>query len=566
MTTTLTTTSTFQLFQNELSPPRSRKRSRKEGAKWTRSGCLTCKKRRKRCDEAKPTCHACTRLGLSCGGYGSMWATPLNPSAQVFQQDASPKRRRISLSPSTSIYSHESPDDFSSPASASSFYLPSSPSSALSFYLPPSPSSLSGCDAVEILSPTFPSDHFLDFDNSPILEPKILSDVTVTLPSPVRHISHLSNIETHYLQYHMELGSKLLANLENDENPLRSLIIPRALSSPLLMKALCALSAMHFANRSQDNLCAQNTAADYYIQTLSGLRSVLFDGPNGTPPDESIIAVGLLIKYEIVRGSVQQWAVHLDALEKLLISRGGFDSFDRDTAEFLWGLFMYAQNIAKITNRKRISNRIPGAEKMTITRLDIYVGYTEEIIKICSQIADLPSVIHDPMDFGAEIHTIDTTLRDWSHTNSHYIIPKGISEDTLDRLRMVAECFRDAAYIYLHSTLERACQGTSPSLWAPFVSVTKSEASRRCLERIESFPLDEHCEYSALTFPLFMIGCETENSLARESIFQSLTKLEINFGIGNVKRAKELLSLLWAGEKRHWMDVLEQLRWNLIVA
>ncbi|KAJ5552051.1 hypothetical protein N7535_000002 [Penicillium sp. DV-2018c] len=32
-------------------------------------GCVTCKQRRVRCDEAKPECQACHRLKLHCGGY-----------------------------------------------------------------------------------------------------------------------------------------------------------------------------------------------------------------------------------------------------------------------------------------------------------------------------------------------------------------------------------------------------------------------------------------------------------------------------------------------------------------
>ncbi|KAH8807256.1 hypothetical protein F5884DRAFT_833042 [Xylogone sp. PMI_703] len=35
-----------------------------------RSGCITCRKRRIKCDEAKPSCNKCTSTGRSCGGYG----------------------------------------------------------------------------------------------------------------------------------------------------------------------------------------------------------------------------------------------------------------------------------------------------------------------------------------------------------------------------------------------------------------------------------------------------------------------------------------------------------------
>ena len=53
----------------------------------------------------------------------------------------------------------------------------------------------------------------------------------------------------------------------------------------------------------------------------------------------------------------------------------------------------------------------------------------------------------------------------------------------------------------------------------------------------------------------------------------SLGRLEENFGIGNVKRAKELLGVLWdnqengnGGKDMHWLDVLEGMQWDLILA
>ncbi|OKL55446.1 hypothetical protein UA08_09263 [Talaromyces atroroseus] len=38
--------------------------------KRSRTGCLTCRSRGYKCDEARPTCNECRRLGLSCEGYG----------------------------------------------------------------------------------------------------------------------------------------------------------------------------------------------------------------------------------------------------------------------------------------------------------------------------------------------------------------------------------------------------------------------------------------------------------------------------------------------------------------
>ncbi|WWC87000.1 uncharacterized protein L201_001882 [Kwoniella dendrophila CBS 6074] len=36
-----------------------------------KTGCITCRLRKKRCDEAKPICETCSRLGIECMGYGA---------------------------------------------------------------------------------------------------------------------------------------------------------------------------------------------------------------------------------------------------------------------------------------------------------------------------------------------------------------------------------------------------------------------------------------------------------------------------------------------------------------
>ncbi|RAK87882.1 C6 transcription factor [Aspergillus costaricaensis CBS 115574] len=551
----------------------TRRRCRREGAKWTRSGCLTCKRRRKRCDEAKPCCHSCARLGLKCEGYGSMWAEPLDPSANVFSQFRAPKRRRVSTTSASTTCSRVPEEE-----------LWLSPSSPVSSNLSTAPTTPAESDNNSLYSWNNEDNEYGD---KQVTIPDIDSCYTFTVASPMpsRYFSHLSHHDTHYLQYHTELGSKLLANLESIDNPLRSFLIPRALSSPLLMKALCAVSATHFANRSRDKEEAQTAATDYYVQTLSGLQSTIAKYSARTLPDEAILAVAMLCKYEIVRGSVQQWTAHLNALQELIVARGGVNALKDDMREFLSGFYIYAYNMARISNRKHINYDLD-IGNVKISKLDIYIGYAEDLIKICARIADLPTLSLDPVALDLEVHLIDTSLRDWAPTNTEYILPRGITESNLIRLRMVANCFRDAAYIYLHSTLERLNQRTaaplSPQFAAPLqltlhtpfkpvpspsISLPRSTALHQLLSRIREFPLDEHCEFSALTFPLFIAGCESKHPSDQELIIHSLDKLEANFGIGNVRRAKEMLSILWAGEGDvHWLDMLERLQWDLILA
>lgn len=104
------------------------------------------------------------------------------------------------------------------------------------------------------------------------------------------------------------------------------------------MRAVCAVSALHLANRSQ-GFSAQTASATFYGRTLSGIRSVLAESSPEALSDDAMLAVGLLCKYEIVRGSVKQWVVHLNALQRLITTRGGLHSMDPDAAHFLRGLY-----------------------------------------------------------------------------------------------------------------------------------------------------------------------------------------------------------------------------------
>ncbi|KAJ5082108.1 hypothetical protein N7532_011151 [Penicillium argentinense] len=597
--TTYADTGWIQPVDVSGSIPAKKRRNRQSGTAWTRSGCITCKRRRKGCDKAKPSCNNCVKQGRTCEGYGDLWVQPLGPSALVFKQpqpDGS-KRRRLSIATPTQLLSPAP-----SPGSESRFQVQPSPS-----VVSPSLSALSS-----------PRRQIIDLEDEDSIRdqgvdsPKPAStftqlDILADIPPSHSFISHLGDSETHYLQYHVEHGSRLLANLESADNPLRSLLIPRAIASPILMKAVCAVSALHLANRSA-GASAQTAAATFYGRTLSGIRAAIADSSTDTLSDDDMLAVGLLCKYEVVRGSVKQWVVHLNALQRLIASRGGLAAMDPDAAGFLRGLYVYAYNMARISNRKRItsSENFSTDTHLGPPRLDIYIGYTEDILTLCARIAELPSLQDDSVSLRLAIASMYVTLNynnetstnkqsfpprndsllTWSHTNTNYIIPQGLTSATLNRLQLVAECFRDAAFIYLHSILERmAMQPTptkdtfDPDEWTSLISIPKSTAVDRCLLRIESFHLDDHCEYSALTFPLFISGCESHDFEHRDLVVESLSKLQSNFGIGNTKRAKDVLKLLWARrdaynedpfttgvEKVHWFDVLEELQWDLTLA
>lgn len=68
-----------------LQPVKTRKRA---CTSKVRTGCITCKERRVKCDEVKPTCLRCTRAGQTCKGYRS-------PLSEARPPKAGPVKRRL---------------------------------------------------------------------------------------------------------------------------------------------------------------------------------------------------------------------------------------------------------------------------------------------------------------------------------------------------------------------------------------------------------------------------------------------------------------------------------------
>ncbi|KAM0521052.1 hypothetical protein ACHAP9_006878 [Verticillium nonalfalfae] len=61
------------------------KRNGRKGSRKVRTGCITCKIRRVKCDEVKPACERCTKTGRGCDGYAIT-----TPSVTRAQSQSSP--------------------------------------------------------------------------------------------------------------------------------------------------------------------------------------------------------------------------------------------------------------------------------------------------------------------------------------------------------------------------------------------------------------------------------------------------------------------------------------------
>lgn len=66
------------------------------GCKKTHTGCRTCKQRRIKCDERRPSCIRCASIGRTCGGYEIWISIPSQSQQRALQPRLSPSQTKCS--------------------------------------------------------------------------------------------------------------------------------------------------------------------------------------------------------------------------------------------------------------------------------------------------------------------------------------------------------------------------------------------------------------------------------------------------------------------------------------
>jgi hypothetical protein len=119
-----TTASDTLSLQASSAPPSALKRHKRYAPK-VRTGCLTCKKRRVKCDETKPKCLKCLNSDYQCDGYSvpKAWifeGSPKDQSPKDEEGASSGEEKALTLSPTPPPSSHSfTPDE----ARSIQFYL-----------------------------------------------------------------------------------------------------------------------------------------------------------------------------------------------------------------------------------------------------------------------------------------------------------------------------------------------------------------------------------------------------------------------------------------------------------
>ena len=281
----------------------------------SRTGCFTCRHRKKKCDESKPICRGCERNGLHC-----RWPVDISPTVT---DSAHPGATRSSTT-SACLDTH-------SLKVSKTFVTPSDSQSAqheTHANLQPRLDVISeienrripgnGNDAVPATEPDDesnahePAGRHADLDcpvPSAVTETD-LSTQTILLQCPSISILGSSALTVgpgffHELPHHrlesldllgfyLSRTANSMGNGSTDINPFVATLVPLAFASPLVLQLILAQSAAH-RHASQDDQSANEAAHRHYHQSLSQFREEVALYIAGKEDYLLVLAVGSLI-------------------------------------------------------------------------------------------------------------------------------------------------------------------------------------------------------------------------------------------------------------------------------
>ncbi|KAB5566306.1 fungal-specific transcription factor domain-containing protein [Coniochaeta sp. 2T2.1] len=515
---------------------------------WTRTGCYTCKRRHKKCDGQKPRCLACTRLNLDCVQSDVFCAVPAGRA---------PSRRKRAI-PQAAPFKSSPPVD--RPGSRG-----------------PTPLHDQAGEGEE--------------------ERLTLSRLPSTYRPKGFHFD-ISQPECWLFQYYVERLSGLLVNAIGHENPLQSLIVPRVLSSPLLLRTVCAVSALHRSSYAQDGgTMFQTEATGYYVRALSDLREhvPLLHGKDNSGLLQTVLLSSIfLCKYEIIKDGVTNWRRHLKGIESFCQLLGGDGSAAPmpDVMEFAQSFITYHKGIASLTEQGA-SVMHPDetardashdafvdtpSQNSVLQPVDPYMGFSKCLIVLLRRVMGLLNLNSDGGEIlplvALELQHILVLLSRRNWTAEHFLIPKGMTQETIARLVHVSRAYENAVHACLHSVIEElsAREGAEQEVWEglrAMLPVGKEAALTGCIDDIRLVPCDSP-EEAGLLPVLFIVACETDSPEQMMTVLQRVTVLEAHVGLGNIRYAAALLREVWSRRMQlqqwhGWRGLLATTNWDLII-
>lgn len=483
-----------------------------------RSGCLTCKARKKKCDgqisSLDGRCRSCVRLGLICE-QAPLRRVPIRPPRRRAQGKEIPslppfKDENESASHSASVSADDRDDRNHQTAQ------------------------LSG----------------------------ILASNEAHLPA----ISGSSDgIERVLLRYFLDHVAPLCSILQHDGLSFCSVLLPMAIVDRSLLHALFAYASVHFdaAAPAPAVPITPDARLKFENQVARGVAEAIAKDA----VTESTVACALVIStVEVVSGDTSRWLLHLQGAGHLISHLGASRLLRTTDGAFLLRYFAYHDILASLSTGHRLL--IDGAYwvqdvNTAVSSADSFMGLAHHIFRritdICAFVADTADL--DSSSCSDRRSREALRAEDIAHAlrwqDLHLQVDS--TDSHIEALIHHAEAFRFAALFYLYRHLLRF--GDAGTVYR----LRMEDCVQQILQHVSQVPSNLFCEIGLL-FPLFMIGIGSSDASTTQYIQNRLAFIENWTKFKHVRRARELLQLLRDEGRTDWEIMARELGWNVSLA
>ena len=256
-----------------------------------RTGCLTCRVRKKKCDEQKPRCRGCTRNHLNCRWPREQTASEEDESVTRRDvEESTPARQTTSRGCDREEQHANDPDTTSPTCNTTSLIGPRqrTPSAPSHDHLRSPPQEDEDYGSGE-------SSEILGISNVPHSRRGTGDDIQA-LQTIAQNPSSFPDLDPEcfeLLSYYMSKTANSMGNGSTDTNPFLTQLIPLAFSSQLILHLILTQSAAQRAIEGPD--ATRRVAQNYYVQTLRLFRAAVNNFISGCPTDSLLLAAGSLI-------------------------------------------------------------------------------------------------------------------------------------------------------------------------------------------------------------------------------------------------------------------------------
>ncbi|KAJ5351255.1 hypothetical protein N7452_000229 [Penicillium brevicompactum] len=497
-----------------------------------RTGCWSCRRRKKKCDETRPICGGCQRNHLSCQ-WPDVSGRRDSGQDDTTQTGASEERRPSLL---------ESIESFNETA------LPGSPLSQRALSVVSNTNSEIGDQIEDAMHETRERRISTASPMSSTSDALVASISTGdVLPRSLSMLPGYDAESYQLLSHYLATTADCMANGSTPVNPFLVQIVPLAFSSDLLLQLVITQSAAHRAFRSRDD--SDTIAHSHYSKALLHFRRGVTDFIDGKESNPLMLLVGALLMCftETAKGDMNGTIFdHLSAANSLLVKllAQSDSAVPRDLKDFVIEYYTYTATVSMISIDARFSGQL--FLNLDLEERSRELLRTQYVGNLCGCWLELLLLIPCIFDLG----------RQWILDGTQAVVP------TADDLAMFASIqaqvlrwspylnvprdvylagliFQQAILIYLYTSLG-GFRYTTDGMYRGLVDNAVTEAMSYLNDLSPNARIN-----SGLCWPIALVGSCLLNIDQQERLRRRLNAMTEKFGLGNMHRTLLLLEAMW---------------------